>query len=129
MAEYSEVLVAVLLDAKMADSRVQKGFDLIRRNGRRVQVKYLANPTQRWINEHEIIFTNEIDDYALVIFGGLDLESVLIFPAETMGRITALLRKRHPKQDTTLQFTQKNCCTIIQNKSDFIALGVEIYLF
>ena len=50
LAEFSEVLVACLLNAKPADSRVQKGYDPIRPNGRRVQVKYLANPQHPWVN-------------------------------------------------------------------------------
>jgi hypothetical protein len=41
LAEYSEVLVGLLLEAKHADSRVQQYYDLIRPNGRRVQVKYV----------------------------------------------------------------------------------------
>lgn len=42
LAEFSEWLVAQLLSATFAASRVQKGFDVIRQNGRQVQVKYLA---------------------------------------------------------------------------------------
>ena len=129
LAEFSETLVAAILDAKMAGSRVQKGYDLIRQNNRRVQVRYLCNPNQGWINEHYIYFAEGVDDYALVIIGGLDLESVLVFPKETISQVAKLLNKRHPKQDISIQFTQKNYRTILAKGSDFANLGVEIYQF
>ena len=128
-AEFSEILVAKLLDASTARSRVQKGYDLVKSDGRRVQVRYLCNPSQGWVNEHYIYFDNDVDDYALVIIEGLDLSSVLFFPKETIGQVATLLKKRHPKRDRSIQFTQRNYRTIHTNQADFAALGVETYRF
>lgn len=129
LAEFSEVFVATLLGARMADSRVQKGFDLIKQNGRRVQVKYLCNPDQNWINEHTIRFVKEVEDYALVIFEGLQLKSVLIFPKKDTSKVAKLLKKRHANQDKSIQLTHRNYLTILERRSEFAALGVEIFQY
>ena len=63
-AEFSERLVAGLLDAELAASRVQKGYDVTTRDGDRVQVRYLANPGDRWVNEHLVDFRADCDRYA-----------------------------------------------------------------
>src|SRR4051812_43189234 len=55
-AEFGERLVAALLDGELASSRVQKGWDLIAADGDRVQVRYLANPANMWVNEHLVEF-------------------------------------------------------------------------
>lgn len=85
LAEFSEILVGKILNATLADSRVQKGYDLIRPNQRLVQVKYLLNPSRSWINEHPIRFPPLVDEYALVIFISLQLESVVVFHRETLS--------------------------------------------
>lgn len=129
LAEFSEVLVGKLLNATFADSRVQKGFDLVKPNRRLVQVKYLCNPSGNWINEHLIKFPDSVDEYALVIFVSLQLESVLVFQRETLGQVCALLGKAHPNQDITLQFTRRNYEKILSEKSKFEKLGLEIHRF
>jgi hypothetical protein len=129
LAEFSEILVGKILNATLADSRVQKGYDLIRPNQRLVQVKYLLNPSRVWINEHPIKFPLMVDEYALVIFVSLQLESVLVFQRETLNQVCSLLAKAHPNQDTTLQFTRRNYKTILAEKSKFEELGLEIYQF
>jgi len=129
LAEFSEVLVGKILNATLADSRVQKGYDLIKPNQRLVQVKYLCNPSRNWINEHPIKFPDTVDEYALVIFVSLQLESVLVFQRETLSQVCSLLAKAHPNQDTTLQFTRRNYETILSKKSKFEKLGLEVYSF
>jgi len=129
LAEFSEILVGKLLNATLADSRVQKGYDLIKPNQRLVQVKYLCNPSKNWINEHPIKFPDSVDEYALVIFVFLQLESVLVFQRETLGQVCSLLGKIHPNQDTTLQFTRRNYETILSEESEFEKLGLEIHRF
>ena len=129
LAEFSEVLVAILLGAKWATSRVQKGYDLIRPNGRRVQVKYLANPSTGWINWHTVYFTDNNEDYALAVFVAFQLQSVLVFPCESIGQVCKCLGKRHPHQDTALQFTERNHKDILADPLRYKALGVEIFQF
>ena len=129
LAEFSEVLVGKILNATLADSRVQKGYDLIKPNQRLVQVKYLCNPSRTWINEHPLKFPDSVDEYALVVFVSLQLESVLVFQRETLGQVCSLLGKTHPNQDTTLQFTRRNYETILTKKSEFEKLGLEVYRF
>ena len=129
LAEFSEILVGKILNATLADSRVQKGYDLIRPNQRLVQVKYLLNPSRVWINEHLIKFPSMVDEYALVILVALQLEAVLVFQRETLSQVSFLLAKAHPNQDTTLQFTRRNYETILSEKSKFEKLGLEVYRF
>lgn len=126
-AEFSEILVSKLLPANLAESRVQRGFDLIRPDGRLVQVKYLSNPAGKWINEHPIFFPESVDEYALVIYIALQVESVLVFKRKTLSKVCVLLGKRHPNQNLTLQFTKRNYETILSNPALFEELGMEVY--
>ncbi|TDA69365.1 MAG: hypothetical protein D9V47_05535 [Clostridia bacterium] len=57
LAEFSERLVASLLGGRLAESRVEKGYDVLRPDSGRVQVKYLANPDGTWVNGHTVRFT------------------------------------------------------------------------
>ena len=112
----------------LADSGVQKGYDLVCPSGRRVQVKYLANPAGRWRNEHTITFSSETDDYGLVFFEGFELSGILVFPRETLGAICAALKKKHPNQEHVLQFTQVNFKRILSSQAEFEQLGVKLFV-
>ena len=127
-AEFSEYIVAQLLNSELAESRVQKGYDLIRPDGRKVQVKYLANPTKKWINEHHMKFEGNCDDYAIVIITDFKIEGVVVFKKETIEEVCNLLVKRHPNQENSLQFTRRNFDYILNNVSQFKELGVEVLL-
>jgi hypothetical protein len=128
LAEFAERLVHQQLGGTLADSRVQKGFDLICPSGRRVQVKYLANPLGRWRNEHIIAFSDETDDYALLILEAFDIRALLVFRRETLGHVCAALKKKHPNQAEVLQFTQVNFNQIISRSDEFERLGVRMFL-
>src|SRR5437764_6855463 len=65
LAEFAERLVCQQLGGTLASSRVQKGHDLVTPDGRRVQVKYLANPTGTWRNGHFVDLPGGVDDYAV----------------------------------------------------------------
>lgn len=56
LAEFSEMVIAALLDGEPAKNRVQRGWDVVAAR-RRVQVKYLANPADQWVNEHHLHIT------------------------------------------------------------------------
>jgi len=127
LAEFSEYVVARQLNARLAASRVQKGFDLVGPTGRRIQVKYLSNPNEKWINEHPVVFPPEADDFALVVFEAFELRAVLVFPRESMQPAGRLLRKRHPDQERTLQFTQRNFLQILQHQEAFEAVGIRVF--
>jgi hypothetical protein len=124
LAEFSEVLVAQLLSGRLAASRVEKGYDLTDPEGRRVQVRYLANPAQEWINEHAVD-TREVDRYALVVFEDLEPQHVLVFPRD-LTAICAALGKRHGSQDRLLQMTRRNYRQILEQQERFAALGVLV---
>ncbi len=128
MSEFSEALVRVLYQGRPAPSRVQRSWDVLSALNRRIQVKYLANPIGPWVNEHLILPSPEMDDWALVIFIDLMPESVLVFPAERLAAIGALLGKRHPQQDTSLQFTQRKYSLIRSDPGRFAMLGMDIWL-
>jgi hypothetical protein len=55
-AEFAERLAHAVLGGEMAASRVQKDWDFTTDAGERVQVRYLANPPDRWVNEHYVDF-------------------------------------------------------------------------
>lgn len=127
LAEFSEYVVARQLNARLADSRVQKGFDLVDPAGRRIQVKYVSNPNGKWINEHTVVFPIEADVYALVVFEAFELRAVLVFPRESMPSAGRLLGKRHPDLERTLQLTQRNFLRILQEQDTFEALGLRVF--
>jgi len=129
LSEFSEVLVARLLNAKPAKSRVQKGYDLITPQGEKVEVKYLSNPKDRWINWHIVTFNEMRDKYALVYYEDLKPKAVFIFPRNNLDKICKALGKRHGKTDTELQFTKTNYLDLTTNPNRFRRLGVDIYLF
>ena len=128
LAEFSEFLVARLLHGTLAPSPTQKGYDL-KRDGSTVQVRYLANTGHAWVNEHHVIFTKDVDEYALVVFIGLELQAVLVFKRETIGQVCNLLGKKHPNQHTSLQLTKRNYDRILAEPAKFASVGLEVRTF
>lgn len=129
LSEFSEWLVATLVGGVLAESPVQKDWDVQRPDGERIQVKYLANSGEHyWVNEHEVKVNDGMDSYALVIFEALMPQAVIIFPAHNLRAIGMELGKRHKNPDTTLQFTRANYRRIQDNTTRFEGLGVRLYL-
>ena len=126
LAEFSEHLVAALLDATVATSRVQAGWDLTDQAGRTVQVRYLANPSERWINEHVVDFRGGADRYALVVFEDLDPRAVIVFEREQLAGVGDALGKRHRDLDVTLQLTQANYRRLRAAPAEFEPHGVTV---
>jgi hypothetical protein len=128
-AEFSERLVAALYDGVLATSRVQKDFDLVTPDGLKVQVRYLANPADRWVNEHRIYFDDDVDRYSLVVFEGLDFKAVLTFSQATLGAVCAALGKRHPDPERQLQLTRRNYWQLLEERDRFADLRVDVTTF
>jgi hypothetical protein len=126
LAEFSERLVAGLLGGRLATSRVQKGHDLVTPAGEMVQVRYLANVSGGWVNEHTVSFEEHLDRYALVVFEDFDPTAVLVFPREAMGAICAMLGKRHPNQVRVLQLTQRNYRQFLIERERFEQVGLKL---
>jgi hypothetical protein len=126
-AEFSEHVVQTLLNATRAKSRVQKGFDLVRPNGRFVEVRSLSNSTAAWVNGHRVDLKATHDDYALVIFEEFRIRAVIVFPKETLADVNLLLKKRHGDLHKRLDFYRANLETILANKPEFERLGVLIF--
>ncbi|HEY3374031.1 MAG TPA: hypothetical protein VGK02_03095 [Candidatus Aquicultor sp.] len=124
LSEFSEWFVALLVEGTLARSRVKEGCDVINADGQRIQVKYVANPQGKWINEHRIYFSKDMDLFALVAFVDLEVAAVLLFPKASLGQVCQSLHKRHPDQDVSLQLTQRNFNEIIGNIGSFEELGV-----
>ena len=128
LAEFSERLVAAMLKGKLASNRVQPGYDLIAQTGERVQVKYLANPSVGWVNEHHVHFGHpECDSYALVFFEDLLPLAVIVFPRATISGVCSALSKRHPNQELGLQLTRRNFLQILGDEDRFTALGLRVF--
>lgn len=127
LAEASEHLVAALLDGILATSRVQKGWDLTTPDGQTVQVRYLANPADTWVNEHLVDFrTGSADRYALVIFENLEPKAVLLFDRTSLAAVGERLGKRHGDQDVILALTRRNYRQLLAETEPFAALGVDV---
>jgi hypothetical protein len=125
-AEFAEQVALAVVGGEMAQSRVQKGWDFTDVFGRRVQVRYLANPAGRWANEHLVDFRGDgCDRYVLVLFEALDLVGVIVFERVGLAQVGAALKKRHPGQDETLQFTASNFRSIAAEPERFAALGAR----
>lgn len=128
LAEFSERFVAGLLGGALAPNRVQAGYDVTLRDGRRVQVKYLANSTGPWVNEHHVRSLADVDHYTLVIYEAFELKAVLVFPAH-LTDVCRHLRKRHPRQDSELQLTRRNYEAICKDLDAYEQLGVQVFTF
>jgi hypothetical protein len=127
LAEFSERLVLAALGGTLAESRVQKGWDFKDPEGRRVQVRYLSNPEDHWVNEHRVTFEGGgCDLYALVVYAALGVEAILIFDGRYMTELCKALGKRHPDQDHRLDFTRANYRTILGHRERFKRLGVRV---
>lgn len=130
LSEFSERIVAALLDGELAANRVQRGWDLRTDSGRRVQVKYLANPAGEWINGITIAFgpdEDDPDDFAVVFFEALLPASVMVLPRDGLAAVTAALGKRHPNLGTTLQLTRVNYQRLLTEPATFAPLGVRTF--
>ncbi|NMO54532.1 hypothetical protein HH310_25530 [Actinoplanes sp. TBRC 11911] len=128
LAELSEHLVHALLGGELAVSRVQAHWDLTLPDGDTVQVKYLANPTGIWVNEHAIRRHANVQHYALVIFEAFAVVGVLVLPTARLPAFHAALGKRHPRGEDELQFTQRNWQTVRADPGRFRALGMTVWL-
>jgi hypothetical protein len=126
-AEFSERVALAALGGTMAQSRTQKGWDFMDADGRRVQVRYLANPAGRWVNEHVVDFRGGgCDRYALLIFEAFDAKTLLVFEHEGIAELCRALGKRHVDQADALGLTQRNYQTIVSAPERFAGLGVQV---
>lgn len=129
LAEFSEQLVHALLGGVLAQSRVQAGHDLVQVDGRKVQVRYLANPTSGpWVNEHRVHRIPGVELYALVLFEAFDVVGVVVFGLDRLAEVCAALGKRHPDQQDQLQLTRRNWQSIRDDPETFGSLGVRVRL-
>lgn len=110
----SEVIVQHLLGGELARNQVQKGWDLMDARGRKVQVKYLANAGEKWVNEHHVEFPDGVDTFALVVFEQHAPRSILLFTKAHIAKLCNRLGKRHKNQDTGIQFTQANYRSVLE---------------
>jgi len=128
LAEFSEHLVAALTGAALAPSRVQAGHDLVLPDRQKIQVRYLANPSGAWVNEHLVQRIPGVEWYALVLFEAFAVIGVLALPADRLTQLGQALGKRHPRQDETLQLTRRNWCAIREDPNRFREFGVHAWL-
>jgi hypothetical protein len=128
LAEVSEQLVHALMGGTLATSRVQRGHDLVQLDGLHVQVRYLANPRETWINEHRVHQIPGVELYALVLFEAFVVIGVLVFPLERLEPICTALGKRHSGQQQQLQITMRNWWAIREDPQRFRALGMRVWL-
>jgi hypothetical protein len=122
--------LGLVAGGRLADSPVQARWDVQLADGSKVKVKYLANSDSRtgaWVNEHLVRSVPGVDWYALVIIEGFQVSGVAAFPA-AVGQVCRALGKRHPDQESTLQFGRRNWHAIRDDPDRFRALGVRVWL-
>jgi hypothetical protein len=129
LAEFSERLVTALLAGELAASRVQKGYDMVTQTGVRVQVRYLANPKDGWVNEHTVRFDKDVDRYALVVFEDLDLLVVLLFPRKPLPDICAALGSVILTKSASYSSHSATIGRCFSERHRFEQLGMSIILF
>jgi hypothetical protein len=127
IAEFSEHFVATLMGGMPAADRVQPRWDIELPNGKLVQVKYLANPAGRWVNEHRVASIDGVDWYVVVLFEAFDVVGVVGFPND-LGEVCRRLEKRHGDLDRTLQFTRRNWLSIRESPHQFVEVGMRVWL-
>jgi hypothetical protein len=127
IAEFSEHFVATLMGGMPAANRVQPRWDVELPNGQLVQVKYLANPAGRWVNEHRVASIDGVDWYVVVLFEAFDVVGVAGFPSD-LAEVCRRLGKRHGDQDRTLQFTRRNWLSIRESPQQFVDVGMRVWL-
>lgn len=127
LAELSERMAAVLLDAVPAESRVNKGWDVRRRNGRTVEVKYVANSSGSWVNGHDVRFPPGRDEHALVVIVDLVPRFLLVFNEDSATRCYEGLKKRHDRRhDNLLSVTPEMLRDMWVGKLDLTTFSVEV---
>ena len=127
LAEVAERLARAVLGGALARSRVQKCHDLVTDAGETVQVRYLTNPGERWVNGHVVDFGSGVDLYALLIVEDLDAKALLVFARVGLPGLCAALGKRHAQVGTTFQISQANYRTIATAPSSFERYGVTFF--
>lgn len=127
LAEFSEHLVHAVYGGVLASSRVQAGHDLVLLDGRKVQVRYLANTHDKWVNEHLVYAIPGVKLYALVLYQAFQVIGVVVFDVDRLADVCALLGKRHPLQDQQLQFTARNWRAIRDDPQRFAQASVMVW--
>jgi hypothetical protein len=125
-AEFAERLAHAVLGGELAASRVQKNYDLTTPSGEQVQVRYLANPRDRWVNEHYVDFRAPCDRYALLVVEGFDPKALIVFTRSTIAAVCSALVKRHPNQESGLALTRRNYLQLRAEPEQFALLGVQV---
>lgn len=125
LAEFSERIAHAVLGGTLATSRVQKGYDLVTEAGEKVQVKYLANPADAWVNEHDVDFGGGCDRYALLIVEALDAKALLVFSKDGIKDVCSELKKIHPNQDRLLKLTRRDYLALAASPERFEQFGVN----
>jgi len=67
LAKWAENLVAAVTGGTLEESRVHPEYDLTTPEKETVQVRYLANTSQTWVNEHRLTTKPGVWWYALVL--------------------------------------------------------------
>lgn len=124
LAEFAERLAHAVLGGELAANRVQKAHDLVTAAGETVQVRYLANPSKRWVNGHVVDFRSGVDLYALLVVEDLDAGALLVFKRSSLPGLCAAFAKRHAQAGSTFQFLEANYRSMAAAPARYQALGL-----
>jgi hypothetical protein len=127
LCEFAEKIASVILDARRAENPVQKGFDMIDNQGKKIDVKFLSNPKDSWVNWHVIYASDLRDQEALVYYEDLEPKFMFVFELERIGKLTKALGKRHKDLDTSLQFTKTDYIKLTSDPKKYKEYGVKVF--
>lgn len=74
------------MGATLAAGPVQVGYELVLSDGMKVLVRYLANPGERWVNQHRVNRMPGVELCVLVILEVFEVAGSSAFPLALHGR-------------------------------------------
>jgi hypothetical protein len=124
--EFAEHFIAAIVGGKLADSRVQSGWDVMRPDRRTIQVRTLWNThVNTWLNEHTIKFPQSADEYVLVIFLNHKPRWIVAMDRSAMPVLRTLLKKTN-KAKSEITLTASNLKAMCDRPQDFEDIGVRV---
>lgn len=127
---YAEALVCVLLGSRPSERRNQPGWDAVRPDGRKVQIKVLRNPSQyEGPNALKLDGSAATNEFAVVFVVNYHPELIVIIPKDRVSDVYNVLGKRHAGAGSklTLRHTDRRKFTHPGNSDVLAKLGVEMH--
>ena len=127
LAEFAEWIVARWTNGRLADSRVERGYDVISSDGRKLQIKCLSNPAHVARNGIVVRIPPEADDFVVVWYKDLTLQAIVLMPRKSFADVYTRLGKRHSEPGERLDLYEADIDRMLKSHTEFTSLGVRIW--